>query len=66
MHLQTVLVLIHRLRHPVEVASLVQGSCGLAVDSQVAKWCSVARAARESSLCEVEVVRRSEKEDSFA
>jgi hypothetical protein len=66
MHLQTVLILVYRLRHPFELAGLVEFGCRLAVNGQAAEWRTIMGAAAQSSLGEVVVVRWTEEEDSFA
>jgi hypothetical protein len=73
MHLQTVLVLIHGLRHPLVEAFSVSVSpvsvelvCRFSVDSEIAEWSGVMRAFAESGSSEVVMMRWSQKKYTFA
>ena len=66
MHLETVFLFIHRLRHVLELAGLEERGGGLAVDGKIAEGGCVGVAAGEGGAGEVIVVRGAEQEDTGA
>jgi len=65
-HLETVLVLVGLLGHPLELASVEKLFCGFLVDCEVAEGGLVFGALGEGTLCQVDVVGWAEEEHALA
>lgn len=66
MHLEAMFVLVGLLRHPCKFTSLKELLCDLSIDNEVADWSFVFRAIRQGTFGQVDVMRWTYKEDSFA